>query len=429
MKKNLFAMTLATIYVLTSISTCGYSASESSPQKLDEWLTSTQKELTANILPFWINHCLDEKYGGFIGRMQNDRTVVQDAPKGLVLNARILWTFSAAYRYQQKPEYLQTANRAYDYLMQYFWDKEHGGAFWMLDCRGKPTDDSKELYGQSFVIYSLAEYHLASNHAPALDKAKELFNLVEKHCHDDTNKGYYETCRRDWSIAPAARLASGAQNERKTMNTHLHLLEAYTNLYRAWKNEKLRQRLEELIAVFANHIIDPQTWHFKLFFDEKWNSTKSIVSYGHDIEGTWLLCEAADVLGDKNLQERIKTIALKMADAALKEGLDKDGGLLYEGEHDKITNAQKHWWPQAEAVVGFLNAYQLSKKDGFLEASQRCWQFTQANIVDKQNGEWFAVASERGISPSAMKVSEWKGPYHNGRACLEIIRKLKEIRN
>ncbi|UCG57404.1 MAG: AGE family epimerase/isomerase [Phycisphaerales bacterium] len=408
----------------------GYGGAKSLMDKrnIKKFEDSTRKELSENILGFWIKYCQDDEHGGFIGRMSNDRTIIPNAPKGLVLNARILWTYSAAYRFEKRDEYLQIAKRAYDYLMRYFWDREHGGAYWMLDYRGNPQDDSKEIYGQSFVVYALCEYYLTTGDSEALDKAKKLFRLIETNCHDAANKGYFETFSRDWSPADRARLATGDEAEKKTMNTHLHLLEAYTNLYRVWKDEKVKQRLAELIEVFATRIVNPQTRRFELFFDEKWNSTKEVISFGHDIEGSWLLCEAAEVLGDEHVIRRIRPLAVKMAEAAYEAGFDVDGGLFYEAEHDKITDDQKHWWPQAETVVGFLNAYQLSHEQRFLEAAMLNWEFIQAQIVDNKYGEWLGRSAGQGEpDPRTLKVSEWKAPYHNGRACLEVIRRLQEI--
>ena len=402
-------------------------------EQIDSFLKSTQNELEQEILPFWIKNCQDDEYGGFIGWMSNDGTITKDTPKGLVLNARILWTFSATYRTEKNNEYLEMAKRAYDYLMQNFVDKKFGGAFWLLDHTGKPSDYSKEIYGQAFLIYGLSEYYLATGDSAALEKAKELFYLIEKHCHDDANKGYFETFSRDWKAAEKAVLATGNPREKKTMNTHLHLLEAYTNLYRAWKEEKLQARLIELIEIFQKHIIDSETFHFKLFFDEKWHSTSNIVSFGHDIEGSWLLCEAAEVLGQPEKIHEVETIALKMAQAVYEQGLDGDGGLLYEGQAGKITDTNKEWWPQAETVVGFLNAYQLSgprsnRGEHFFTAAFKCWEFIQQHIVDKTHGEWFwRVARDGTPDLKEPKVSQWKCPYHNARACLETIRRLKAI--
>jgi mannobiose 2-epimerase len=353
--------------------------------QIDSFLKSAQNELEKDILPFWINYSKDN-------------------------------------------EYLQMAKSSFDYIIQHFWDKDFGGAYWLLSAKGQPVDDSKELYGQSFLIYGLSEYYLATGDNIAIEKAKELFSLIEKHCHDDANKGYFETFSRNWSAADRAKLATGDPREKKTMNTHLHLLEAYTNLYRAWKDKKLKIRLNELIEIFQKHIINSETFHFKLFFDEKWHSTKDIVSFGHDIEGSWLLCEAAEVLDQQEKTSQIEELALKMAEAVYEQGLDNDGGLFYEARGTDIIDTNKEWWPQAETVVGFINAYQLSGRKHFLRAALDCWKFIEQYIVNKTHGEWFWRVSCDGTPDlQEPKISEWKCPYHNSRVCLETIRRLKEI--
>ncbi len=389
---------------------------------------SAHSQLQENILPFWLAHSVDTRHGGFYGRITTDGTGIEDAPKGLVLNTRILWTFSAAYMYDSKPAYLKAARRAYDYFVENFEDKQYGGAYWLLDHTGKPTDDSKELYGQSFALYALTEYYRATGFGPAIEKAQQLYEIIEKKCHDSKDKGYFETFSRDWTPAAKARLAHTEGSETKTMNTHLHMLEAYTNLYRVWRNDRLRNSLKELIEIFRDHIIDHETYHFKLFFDDKWNSMSDIVSFGHDIEGSWLLCEAVEVLGDEGLAGEIEDIAIKMAQAVYKEGLDADGGLFYEAEKGKISKPEKVWWAEAEAVVGFLNAYQLTAQKHYLDAAYNCWQFTLDNIVDKKHGEWFGQATEgKRPADTAGKTSEWKAPYHNSRACLEIISRTGKL--
>ncbi len=438
MKKQIATIVIVTASLILN-GACAPETGKSGPRaanglrhgpNIDDFAARVRKELDENILAFWLKHSLDTEHGGFIGRMSNDNTIQKDAPKGLILNTRILWTFSAAYRFEKRPEYLKTAERAYNYLTEHFLDDEHGGAFWVLDYEGRPTDTSKELYGQSFVIYSLCEYFQATGSKAALRNAAELFGLIEKHCHDGENGGYYETFARDWSRAEKARLATGDVVEQKTMNTHLHLLEAYTGLYRVWKAPKVKRRLRELIEVFRDRIIDPQNHHFKLFFDAGWRSTKDVVSYGHDIEGSWLLSEAAEILGDEELTREIRPLAVKMAKAVYDHGFDNDGGLFYEGEQGKVTNPSKQWWPQAETVVGFLNAYQISRQEHFLEAARRCWKFIENHLVDRKNGEWLWTAPMTAPpEPAAMKISEWKAPYHNARACLETLKRLKELKD
>jgi len=387
---------------------------------------SARDQLQNNILPFWLDYSIDDLHGGFHGRLTLDGTPLPDAPKGLVLNTRILWTFSAAHLFESRPEYIRTARRAYDYLVEHFWDTQHGGAYWMLDARGKPTDSGKELYGQAFALYALSEYYRATRYQPAIDKAVELYNLIEAEAYDPANQGYRETFARDWSPAPAARLAYGQKNATKTMNAHLHMLEAYTNLYRAWCDPRLKASLRELIIIFRDKILDPHTNHFRLFFDDAWTPTSDTISFGHDIEGAWLLTEAAEVLADAELAKEIEKISIKMAQACYNEALDTDGSLFYEAEPHGVTDKQKSWWAQAETVVGFINAHQLTKDQRYYEAAQRTWSFILNHHVDSLHGEWFSTAVYGERPPErTQKANEWKAPYHNSRACLEIIHRLK----
>ncbi len=426
MRPALIILLATTLLASTLLATGGPAPSQ--PLTLRQFEQSARAELNGNILAWWLAHSIDTQNGGFLGRITNDNTPIPDAPKGLVLNARILWTFSAAFRGEHNPAYLRMADRAYDYLAARFLDPRHGGAYWMLDCKGNPTDESKELYGQAFVIYALAEYHLASQRPEPLAQALDLFRLIDAKCHDNDHGGYFETFSRDWTAAPNARLAYGVDSAAKTMNTHLHVLEAWTNLYRATKDELLARRLREMINLLTAKIINPHTYHFELFFDAQWNSQKPVVSFGHDIEGSWLLTEAAEVLGDGRLFEHVKAISIQMADACLTEALDKDGGLFYEAEHGKITIGDKHWWAQAETAVGFLNAWELRPEKRFLRAAKANWQFILTHQVDREHGEWFSVAPlDKAPDPKAHKASEWKAPYHNGRACMELSRRLHHL--
>lgn len=387
-----------------------------------------EKELLGNILPFWLKYSIDSEHGGFHGRITNDLHIDPLAHKGLILNARILWTFSKAYRVYRDERYLQTAERAYKYLLQHFWDPEFGGVYWMVDYQGKPLEEKKRIYGQAFTVYALAEYASVCSEKGPIQKAMALHRLIEEASHDAANCGYFETYERDWTLAAEQRLSEVDMDEKKSMNTHLHMLEAYANLLRRSDDLLLRKRLRELLRIFLDRIIDPQVHHFRMFFDEAWHDRSRWLSFGHDIDGSWLICEAAEVLGDPAILREAKSEAVQMAQAVYEQALDSDGGLLYEGRGHEIIDSDKHWWPQAEAVVGFLNAYELTSSGHFLKASERSWEFIEAHIIDQQHGEWFWKVSRDGTpSSDKCKVDPWKCPYHNSRACFEVMERLDRL--
>jgi cellobiose epimerase len=376
------------------------------------------------ILRFWMEHTQDMENGGFYGRIEHDMTLRPLAPKGLVLHARILWTFSRAYRNDPLPEYLQLAERALDYLEACFRDTEYPGYYWMVDYKGMPLAMKKQMYGQAFYLYAISEYIQASGLTELLPLAVELFDVVER-SYDPVHGGYLEAFARDWSTESDLRLGEHDYNAKKTMNTHLHILEAYTNLFRIWPDARLRTAFRSLIEITLDRIIDAKSGHFMLFFDEDWTSKADLVSYGHDIEGSWLIMEAAHVLGDEELLKRCSSIALHMAEAVYNEGVDEDGGLMWEGNAQGLTDTDKHWWGQAEAIVGFINAWQMCGDERYRDTAVRIWNFTKTFIIDHDNGEWI-WKTDRSGTPflSDPKVNEWKCPYHNGRACFEIMERL-----
>jgi mannobiose 2-epimerase len=393
-----------------------------------EFSKAVQAELEQNLIPFWLEKAVDERHGGFLGRIANDGTIDLQAPKGLIQNTRLLWTYSGLYQSYKDPRFSRLAKRAYDYLEDHFWDSECGGAFWQVDCQGRIVDDKKKIYGQAFYVYSLAQCYQAFDKAAALRRAKDVFALIEEHSRDRTYGGYIEVCNRDWSIAEDLRLSDKDMDEKKSMNNHLHLLEAYTNLYRVWPDAGLRSRLAELIDLFEQRIADPATGHLNHFFDETWQPKSDDYTFGHDIEATWLLCEAAEVLGDADVLSRVKTSALRLAKAVLAEGVDQEGGLCYRGQAERVTDPNREWWPQIESVVGFLNARQISGDATFLAAARKAWTFLEKYFVDQEHGEWFWRIDPAGrFDPNEPKVSEWKEPYHGVRGCLETIRRLGEI--
>jgi mannobiose 2-epimerase len=390
--------------------------------------TSIRKELD-RILQFWIENTVDCKYGGFYGEISNDLIINPAAPKGLVLNARILWTYSKAYLVFKEEKYLLMARRAYEYIVEAFWDRKFGGYYWHVDEQGQPLNTRKQIYGQAFVIYGLTEYYKASGDPASLQKAITLYEKIEEISFDKIHSGYYEAYNQEWALEEDLRLSGSDLNEAKSMNTHLHILEAYSNLISVWDDAELKRRQKVLIEDMLTHIVDEKQQHFKLFFDEAWTSKSMHISFGHDIEGSWLLVEAAQILNDAALIERVNTIALNMADAVLQHGVDNDGALWNEATTGyKIIDATKDWWPQAEAAVGFLNAYQLSGRDEFFTAAINSWDFIMKYIVDTEHGEWFwQVSADRKPAYGIAKVSSWKCPYHNSRACFELLERLEHI--
>jgi mannobiose 2-epimerase len=378
-----------------------------------------------NILNYWMTYVPDHENGGFYGQLNNDNQVNPDAPKGSVLNARILWSFAAAYNLNPAERYLEIADRAYHYIAEHFVDNNYGGVYWTVDAKGDPLDAKKQVYAIAFTIYAFSEYFMASGHEVAREHAVELYLDLVKYSLDKERGGYYEAFGQKWEPITDLRLSAKDANEKKTMNTHLHVLEAFTNLYRIWPDEELKIRIIALLEDFNVHIVNQETGHLRLFFDEDWQNRSPLISYGHDIEAAWLLLEAAEAIEDQAWIEKIKMLALKMARASA-EGLDADGSLRYESDPPaKHTNREKHWWVQAEAMVGFYNAWQISRDRVFLQYFKRVWEFTKMHIIDQSNGEWFWGILENGdIMPDQDKVGLWKCPYHNSRACIELIRRM-----
>jgi len=382
--------------------------------------SEVRTELISNILPFWSEKMIDNENGGFYGRINGNGELISGAEKGGILNARMLWSFSAAYLQVKNPLYLEMANRAKDYILAHFFDPEFGGTFWTISFDGKPVDTKKQIYSQAFFIYAFTEHYRATGDESSLRTAVGLFRLIEKHSFDCEMNGYFEAYSHDWKLLEDLRLSEKDENEKKTMNTHLHILEAYTNLYRVWKDDTLGQQLGNLILIFTEKIVNLKTFHLDLFFDENWNTKSTIVSYGHDIEASWLIDEAARVLGDQELLAEVQKTCIKIAESAC-EGLQPDGSLVYELDKGHLET-DRHWWVQSEGVVGFLNAFELTGHQEWLEKSLKCWKYIQDNLIDTDKGEWFWSISKDGIpNRTGDKAGFWKCPYHNSRMCLEVM--------
>ena len=377
------------------------------------------------ILPFWRKYTIDNEQGGFYGQINNDMSIVKEAEKGQVLNARILWTFSAVYRQYKNAADLKLAQRAYEYVTSHFYDASYGGYYWSLNPDGSPKDTKKQIYAQAFVIYSLAEYYKITNDPEVLNKAIELFHLIENYSFDTDKNGYIEARNREWKEMDDIRLSEKDMNVAKSMNTHLHVLEAYSNLYLIWKDPFLKQQLENLISLFTTKIIDNNDWHQILFFDDDWNSQSTLISFGHDIETSWLLHEATLISENPELIDFVGQLSIKICDA-VKKGLSKKGALYYESDRaGKHYEHEIEWWAQAEGIVGYLNAFVLTNNPEYLNIAYDIAQFIEAFVVDKQYGEWFFRVTENGDPIlSHEKAGFWKCPYHNTRMCLEILHRI-----
>lgn len=385
-----------------------------------------QQVLTTNILPYWMNKMTDKENGGFYGRITGQETFVPEFEKGAILNARILWTFSCAYRLLHQPEYLETASRAKREIIARFYDKEFGGVYWSIDSSGHPLDTKKQIYAIGFAIYGLSEYHRATGDSEALEYAIRLFHDIEAHSFDHEKNGYCEALTREWTEMDDMRLSTKDANERKTMNTHLHILEAYTNLFRIWKDEQLKQQLHNLIRLFIDEILNTDTKHLQLFFDDDWQNRSNIVSYGHDIEASWLIHEAALVLDDNSLLAETRLYVIDIAEAAT-EGFLPGGGMIYElHQNTSSIDADRHWWVQAETIVGYMNLYQHFDDKLSLSRAMQCWEFIKVYLIDHENGEWYwSLRADGTTNKDDDKAGFWKCPYHNGRMCMEIIERFR----
>jgi cellobiose epimerase len=395
-------------------------------EKIWRQLSSQLNAEFDNILNYWVTHAVDKQGGGFFGRIDQDNNIDSGATRGSVLNARILWAFSAAYNHSQNPAYLDLATRAFQYIRLYITDPIHGGLYWSVNHDGSKGDDRKLIYAQAFGIYAMSEYYRITADEDALALALEWYRLIETISRDQESGGYIDAFSRDWSFLADKRLSEKDENATKTMNTHLHIVEAYANLYEVAPSGKLKSDIIELLNIFDEKIIRKEDHHLGLFFSKDWQMDSGIVSYGHDIEAAWLLLSCAESSGDPETVLKAKKNAVFITDAAM-EGLDNDGGLWYE-YHSKPDNfiLEKHWWPQAEALIGFCNAWQLTGDMRYRDLLLKNWEFIKNNILDIKKGEWFwGVDGSGNPMPGQDKVGMWKCPYHNSRACLELIKRIE----
>ena len=434
---------------------------------VNQMVKEMQDVLTQNILHFWMTRMVDEENGGFYGRIDGQGVLHPEAEKGAILNARILWTFSAAYRVlgnpdnsenpdnPDRPVYLEMARRAYDYFIEHFIDHKYGGVYWSLDYKGQPLDTKKQFYAIGFALYGMSEYARATGDREALECALQLFDSIEAHAYDREHNGYIEACTREWGRIEDMRLSDLDANFPKSQNTHLHIIEPYTNLLRCLKEFRAQEScdyvpvlgsvlpigvttsmddilsvegaLRNLIQIFTDKILNPKTHHLDLFFEMDWTrGAGHLESYGHDIECSWLLHEAALVLGDSQVLAKVEPIVREVAKASEK-GLRPDGSMIHEANLDTgHQDDDLHWWVQAENVVGWYNLYQHFGDEEALERAGRCWEYIKQNLIDYAHGEWFWSRHADGrLNTTDDKAGFWKCPYHNSRMCLEMIERTR----
>ena len=385
-------------------------------------------ELVERILPYWSEHAVDEERGGFFGSIGPDGEPDAEAPWGAVLNARVLWTFSAARRVLGSSRVLDLADRAADVITRLFLDPEHGGAFWTIRPGGEPVDERKYTYAQAFAVYALSEHHRATGRESSLREARTLFGHIEMHAFDARYGGYWEVFDRDWTLVEDGRLSERDLVAPKSQNTQLHLLEAYSALYRVWPDRLLEARLLALVELFADRIVDGSAGHGRPFFERDWTALSEEASFGHDIETAWLLWDAAEILGAPEISARAGEVATCLATRVLESGVDPRGGVFLKAHPDGRVERDKVWWPQAEAVVGFLAAYGKTAHEAFLAAAWNTWAFIKTHLLDHRLGEWHQQAAPDGTPRlDKEKVGLWKGPYHSARACIEVMERSRRL--
>lgn len=381
-----------------------------------------QNELENHIIPFW-NKLRDDEKGGFYGKMGSDLKVIKDAPKGVILHSRILWFYSNCYLTLKRKDCLENARHCYEFLSKYCVDRENGGVYWAVNADGTVNDSMKHTYCQAFFIYAMSSYYDASGDKAALDLAMEVFNTVETKCVDDV--AYLEAQSKEFQLVENDALSENGLMADKTMNTVLHLIEAYTELYRVSHDQKVLERLKFQLNLTYDKIYDKEKRQLLVFFDKNMDVIGDIHSYGHDIEATWLLDRACDIIKDKEITEKIsamnKAIVANIASIAF-----QNGALNNERDKNEI-NKTRIWWVQAESVVGFYNGWQRYGDKAYRLIAETIWLYIKNNVVDqREGGEWYSEVDENGNPDMRLDVvNEWKCPYHNGRMCMEIIKRAE----
>lgn len=390
-------------------------------------LEEVKAHLLNDIIPFWKN-LRDDEFGGYYGYMDYDLKVDKKAVKGCILNSRITWFFANAYTLLKDESLLEEAKHGFAFMKEHCMDKENGGIFWSMKYDGTPEDTTKHTYNQAFSIYALSSYYEATHDEEALAMAKELFHIIETKCTDEI--GYKEAFDKEFHEVENDKLSENGVIAEKTMNTLLHVFEAYTELYRVAKLPEVKERLEWIMDTFADKVYNPKLHRQEVFFDRNMNTILDLHSYGHDIETAWLVDRGVEVLGEKKYEEKMTPITKDLTAEIYKVAFD---GHSLANECEKgVVNVHRVWWVQAETVIGFLNGWQKDpSRTEYLDAAKSEWQFIKDHVMDKRQGsEWFWEVDQSGKPYEGRPIVEpWKCPYHNGRMCFEVIRRLegKEI--
>ncbi len=382
--------------------------------------------LTQNLIPFW-NRLKDDEHGGFYSYVDGAGTPDKQYDKGVILHSRILWFYSSAYQLLQDEQLLHMADHAYQFLVDFCIDSQYGGVYWSVHYDGSVADDTKHTYNQAFAIYALSAYYRASGRKEALNHAYELYRLIEERCSDED--GYLEAFHRDFSIADNDKLSENGVMAYRTMNTLLHILEAYTELYLADHFYKVGDSIRNILIRFKSKIYNPDKKIFNVFFDEYYNSLIDLESFGHDIEASWLIDRACQAINDAGYQKEMQKIIKGLAESACKNGMDWSLSAINNECEKNIVDTKKVWWVQAEAVTGFFNIYQ-KYPDGekYLKNAEDVWRFIQEYVIDKNTGEWIEnIEDVTSIDTDQALVHHWKCPYHNGRMCIEMIKRLSAL--
>lgn len=399
----------------------GVAATAQTQAETETLKTQLEQNLTENILPFWMDFTVDPD-GGFYGAVTNDGRAIPHAEKGAIMNARIAWTFSMAYRHYGLPEYREIADRAATYFRTRFIDQKYGGVFWTLNEDGSMKDASKQSYATAFGIYGLSEHFRATGDRASLEAAISLYRTLEDKVHDKAGKGYREIFQRDYTSSNSKGV-DGEAGASKTMNTHIHILEAYTTLYEVWPNEELRNNLIELIGILQNQLYNASGKYLILYCTDDWTPIGDVESFGHDIETSWLMTEAAAVVGDEALLQSVRKQAIEMVDKALSEGLSPEGFLQYERSAEGYSKIRS-WWPQCETIIGALNAWEITGEKSYFDIAVKTWEYTKAHFVDYAHGGWFKGLTPDGTPTREPKASQWNCPYHNSRLAFEAMKRL-----